>query len=133
MPIPSEDLQTIARILAAGYLRLRYPGRGRSPLDTPEKSSPHVHEVDAAGNNSSTAPSYPAACNNAIAVAATDGNNALASFSNYGSWIDLSAPGTIPRGERTAALTRTECSLLEVMIRRVGCVVPRHAPPADVC
>ena len=45
--LPTEDLQAIARILAAGYLRLLYPGRGRSPLDTPEKSSPHVHEVDA--------------------------------------------------------------------------------------
>jgi thermitase len=47
----------------------------------------------AAGNNSSTAPMYPANCTNVVAVAATDSNNALASFSNYGSWIDLSAPG----------------------------------------
>jgi thermitase len=47
----------------------------------------------AAGNNSSSALMYPAACNHAVSVAATDSNNALASFSNYGSWIDLSAPG----------------------------------------
>ena len=47
----------------------------------------------AAGNNSSSTPMYPAYCNNVVAVAATDSNNALASFSNYGSWIDLSAPG----------------------------------------
>jgi len=44
---PSRGSPKQPRILAAGYLRLRYPGRGRSPLDTPEKSSPHVHEVDA--------------------------------------------------------------------------------------
>ena len=47
----------------------------------------------AAGNNSSSAPVYPAACTYVVSVAATDQNNALASFSNYGSWIDLSAPG----------------------------------------
>src|SRR5215469_5617519 len=30
------------------------------------------------------------------------------------------------RGERTAPLTRTEYALLEVMMRRAGCVVPRN-------
>ena len=48
----------------------------------------------AAGNSSSNAPMYPAGCTNVVAVAATDYNNALASFSNYGSWVDLDAPGT---------------------------------------
>jgi thermitase len=47
----------------------------------------------AAGNNSSSTPMYPANCTNVIAVAATTSTNTLASFSNYGSWIDLSAPG----------------------------------------
>ena len=37
---------------------------------------------------------YPAACTHAIAVGATDENDRLASFSNYGSWITLVAPGT---------------------------------------
>ena len=50
--------------------------------------------VAAAMNNSSTTPMYPAACTNVIAVAATDENDNLASFSDYGSWITLSAPGT---------------------------------------
>ncbi len=45
-------------------------------------------------NNSTSAPYYPAACTNVIAVSATDNNDNLASFSDYGSWIDLSAPGT---------------------------------------
>jgi subtilisin family serine protease len=48
----------------------------------------------AAMNNSSNTPNYPAACQNVIAVSATDENDNLASFSNYGSWISLSAPGT---------------------------------------
>jgi subtilisin family serine protease len=50
--------------------------------------------VAAAMNNSSTTPMYPAACTNAVAVAATDEYDNLASFSDYGSWITVSAPGT---------------------------------------
>ncbi|MGH9036440.1 MAG: S8 family serine peptidase, partial [Acidimicrobiia bacterium] len=38
-------------------------------------------------------PHYPAACDGVIAVGATDGSNNLAAFSNYGSWVDLVAPG----------------------------------------
>ena len=47
----------------------------------------------AAMNNATSAPYYPAACDNVIAVSATEPGNTLASFSNYGSWIDLAAPG----------------------------------------
>src|SRR5450756_129380 len=48
----------------------------------------------AAGNGGSSTPYYPAGCDNVVAVSATDQSDALAGFSNYGSWIDLSAPGT---------------------------------------
>ena len=44
-------------------------------------------------NNSSSVPYYPAACNHVVSVSATDQNDNLTSFSNYGSTIDLSAPG----------------------------------------
>ncbi len=48
----------------------------------------------AAGNNGNSAKSYPAAYTNCIAVAATDQNDAKASFSNYGNnWVDVAAPG----------------------------------------
>jgi hypothetical protein len=50
--------------------------------------------VAAAMNNSSSTPFYPAACTNAIAVSASDENDNLAGFSDYGSWITLAAPGT---------------------------------------
>jgi subtilisin family serine protease len=46
-----------------------------------------------AGNYSTSAPYYPAACTNAVAVSATDANDNLSSYSNYGNWIELSAPG----------------------------------------
>jgi thermitase len=49
--------------------------------------------VAAAGNNGSTVPFYPAAYTNCISVAATDYNDALASWSNHGSWVDVAAPG----------------------------------------
>ncbi|HZP81421.1 MAG TPA: S8 family serine peptidase, partial [Chthonomonadaceae bacterium] len=49
--------------------------------------------VAAAGNNSSSARFYPAACANVISVAASDGSDTLASFSNYGSWVSVAAPG----------------------------------------
>jgi thermitase len=49
--------------------------------------------VAAAGNSGSTSPSYPACYTNCIAVAATDANDALPSWSNYGDWVDVAAPG----------------------------------------
>lgn len=47
--------------------------------------------VAAAGNHGSDAPSYPAVY--ALSVAATDQADRLASFSAYGDWVDVSAPG----------------------------------------
>jgi thermitase len=49
--------------------------------------------VAAAGNESTSLPSYPAAYQNVLSVAATDQTDRLASFSNYGSWVDVAAPG----------------------------------------
>ncbi len=47
----------------------------------------------AAGNYSTSTPYYPAACNNVLAISATEPTDAFASFSNYGTWIDFAAPG----------------------------------------
>ncbi len=47
-------------------------------------------------NDNDASPSYPASydCENILAVAATDSNDALASFSNYGATsVDIAAPG----------------------------------------
>ncbi|WP_395402099.1 S8 family serine peptidase [Arthrobacter sp. UC242_113] len=49
--------------------------------------------VAAAGNAGTEVPMYPAAYPNVIAVAATDNNDAKASFSTYGQWVDVAAPG----------------------------------------
>ena len=49
--------------------------------------------VAAAGNNGSSTTVYPAAYPNVVAVSATTASDTLASFSSYGSFVDLSAPG----------------------------------------
>jgi subtilisin family serine protease/subtilase family serine protease len=49
--------------------------------------------VAAAGNNGTTTPFYPAAYDNVISVAAFDEDHRRPSFSNYGSWVDIAAPG----------------------------------------
>ena len=49
--------------------------------------------VAAAGNSNTSAPMYPASYNHVISVGATDQNDQKASFSNYGSTIDVMAPG----------------------------------------
>lgn len=48
----------------------------------------------AAGNNGNDNPFYPAAYENVISVTATSGRpDSITSYSNYGNWIELSAPG----------------------------------------
>jgi subtilisin family serine protease len=62
--------------------------------------------VAAAGNNSSSDPEYPAAEGviGSLSVGASTQMDSLASFSNYGSWVHVAAPGedvlsTVPNGE----------------------------------
>jgi len=50
--------------------------------------------VAAAGNSGTNLPSYPAYYSNAIAVAATTSSDVKASYSNWGSWVDVAAPGS---------------------------------------
>lgn len=50
--------------------------------------------VAAAGNSNTVKPSYPAGYASVISVGATDRDDKRASFSNYGSWVNLAAPGT---------------------------------------
>lgn len=51
--------------------------------------------VGSAGNNntSSITSSYPAAYASVVGISALDQTNQRASFSNYGAWVDLAAPG----------------------------------------
>jgi len=49
--------------------------------------------VVAAGNSGATAPAYPAAYVEALAVAGTNQSDGLAVLSNHGDWVDVAAPG----------------------------------------
>lgn len=49
--------------------------------------------VSAAGNDNTERPGFPAAYPEVIAVAATNASGEKASFSNYGDYIDVAAPG----------------------------------------
>jgi subtilisin family serine protease/subtilase family serine protease len=66
--------------------------------------------VAGAGNDGTTDRFYPAALDNVISVAAFDEDHRRPSFSNYGSWVDISAPGnaimsTYPLTECTSTTT----------------------------
>ncbi|MBU2462382.1 S8 family serine peptidase [bacterium] len=49
--------------------------------------------VAAAGNYGTNVRFYPAAYDSVLAVGATDSNDRRATFSNYGDWVDVAAPG----------------------------------------
>ena len=71
---------------------------GSYPSETLEEVIDYAHSlgvimVAAAANNNSDSPVYPAYYENMIAVAATNSNDQKATFSNYGYWIDIAAPG----------------------------------------
>lgn len=51
--------------------------------------------VAAAGNDSTTNPTYPAAYNNVIAIASAKKKDEKAKTSNYGSYIDVVSPGAV--------------------------------------
>ncbi len=78
--------------------------------------SKNIVVVAAAGNGDGesgvTTPTYPAAFDKVVAVAASDPSDNLAGFSNYGPWVDIAAPGvgitstymgTYASGEGTSA------------------------------
>jgi subtilisin family serine protease len=51
--------------------------------------------VAAAGNDGDSLRTYPGACEGVLGVAATNDANARADFSNWGSWVDVAAPGSL--------------------------------------
>jgi len=50
--------------------------------------------VAAAGNSNSSSKHYPAAYDDVISVGSTGSSGEKSSFSNYGDWVDISAPGS---------------------------------------
>jgi subtilisin family serine protease len=82
----------------ADIINASWGGAGDDPdlEDAIQYAADHdVLFVAAAGNESTDIPHYPAAYDlaNLISVGAIQSDSELASFSNYGSWVDIAAPG----------------------------------------
>jgi thermitase len=85
-------------------LSLGAPGESRILKHAVDYAWEHgVVVVAAAGNSNRSTPEYPAAYGHVISVSATDKSNGKARFSNYGTTVDVAAPGveilsTVPGG-----------------------------------
>jgi hypothetical protein len=58
-------------------------------------TSANVLCVASAGNDGVSSMSFPAGCDNVLAVGATESNNTRADYSNWGPWVDVAAPGSL--------------------------------------
>jgi thermitase len=82
----------------AKVINLSLGGGGSSTLQSAVDNAWNrgVFLACAAGNSntSSTTSSYPAAYPNCFAIASTTSTDARSSFSNYGNWVEVAAPGS---------------------------------------
>jgi thermitase len=90
--------------------------------------------VAAAGNGDTNNPKYPAAYPKVIAVAATTKTDQRASFSNYGSWVDVAAPGvnilsTFPRGYKYLSGTSMSAPHVSAL---AGLLASQGRSPANI-
>jgi thermitase len=81
---------------------------GGSGSSTVQSAIEYAHDRGAviavsAGNYGTSSVTYPAAYPGALAVAAVTSSDTLSSYSSYGSWVEIAAPGTNYATARTTA------------------------------
>jgi subtilisin family serine protease len=100
--------------------------------------------VASVGNNNSAAPQYPAVYAGVLSVAATDNSDHKASFSNYGSYVTVSAPGanvisSFPGGyyaaisgtSFAAPIVAAEAALVRGLQKNPATVIPQSSVNID--
>jgi PKD repeat protein len=89
--------------------------------------------VAAAGNDGVSTPLYPAAYNNVIAVASTTTNDAKSSFSQFGTWVDIAAPGSSIRScnQTTGYAFSQGTSMASPLVAGLVGLIKSHAPNAS--
>lgn len=112
---------TYAADAGADVISLSWSGTGSSQTDQNVINyaySKGVVLVAAAGNNNSEAKTYPASYPNVISVASSDESDKRSVFSTYGTWVDITAPGsniysTVPgTGYQNMSGTSMACPLV---------------------
>ncbi len=80
-----------ARVFSMSYFSDRVSAAERDALDYAVGRG--VLPIAAAANEDSAIPMYPAAYDIVMSVGAVDGGNFKSWFSNFGTWVDVAAPG----------------------------------------
>ena len=89
--------------------------------------------VFAAGNANDNGQWYPGAYPGTVAVAAVQNSHQPASFTNFGDWIDIAAPGvgiysTLVNGYGTMSGTSTACPMVSGVLGLLVSHRPGHTP-----
>ena len=93
--------------------------------------------IAAAGNDGTNQQFYPAAYNNVISVASTTNGDVKSGFSQYGTWVDVSAPGSsiLSCNEGTGYQITQGTSMASPMVAGLVGLMISHAPsatPSDI-
>lgn len=83
-----------------------------------------------AGNDDSAMPNYPAAYYNVMAVASTNGEDIKTGHSSFGSWVDITAPGTdiVTTDLNNEYIATAGTSFSGPYVVAVGALVLAHRP-----
>jgi len=86
--------------------------------------------VASAGNEDSAEPLYPAAYYNVMAVASTNGEDIKTGHSSFGSWVDITAPGTdiVTTDLNNEYIATAGTSFSGPYVVAVGALVLAHKP-----
>ena len=88
--------------------------------------------IAAAGNDGTNQQFYPAAYDDVVAVASTTSGDAKSSFSQYGTWVSISAPGSsiLSTNEGTSYQVTQGTSMASPMVAGLVGLMISHAPSA---